>query len=114
MTRSDVLKPWIATCAMLFAASSAVAKDSPSLTAAYELGFRTTFRSSAIQGCLDTTKAATARGFNATAICTCIADTLMATKSVAELSKPIAHEEMVAIAARCVRNNPPVAGKSPS
>ncbi|WP_076072726.1 hypothetical protein [Sphingomonas montana] len=74
---------------------------------AFEEGFRGAFRPHFIESCVASAKPAVAVKVDMTPICTCMADRMLATRTVAQLKQPIPADEQQALALDCIRAHPP-------
>jgi hypothetical protein len=92
---------------LLTAASPFPAPGSPADQSANETAFRENFRTSAINSCVSSAKGPATANLDVTPTCTCIADQLLATKTVQQLSAKIPDEELRSTTAACVKTNPP-------
>lgn len=76
--------------------------------AAYDKGFRTSFRSHSIEQCRASASSAAAAKIDVTPICACVTDRLLATKSVAELKAGPPVAELQSLTTACIAAHPPV------
>ena len=99
----------------LLIAAPATAQDqavtsTPEYVQAYDAAFRAAFRKSTIEQCIASAKSSTY--FGLTPPCTCLADTLLATKTVAELGKLSSDEklksELQPLTTQCLQTAPPI------
>jgi hypothetical protein len=79
---------------------------------AFEKAFRSSGRASFIENCVSSAKNAAAAKIDTTSICSCAADKLLATKSIAELKNPIPVGELQSISAECIGEHPPQAAEN--
>lgn len=75
---------------------------------AYDKAFRTSFHRSSIEHCRASAKNAAAAKIDVTPICACVADRLLATKSVEELKTQPPATELQSLSTKCIEANPPV------
>ena len=85
------------------------------LSASFDNGFRTSYRTKFIESCTTGAKSAATRSGNAAAaalnytpLCGCAADKLLATKSVGELMRGPSEADQLAVTQACVKEHPPV------
>lgn len=95
---------------LLSVALSAQNSNDADYQAAFDQGFRMTFRQRSVEGCVASAKNAAAAKIDTTPICTCVADKLLATKTVTQLRGKLTDAEMDSIVAQCIVERPPVAG----
>lgn len=83
---------------------------------AFEKSFRVAFRSKSVEQCVSSASNAKAAGYDVTPTCACVANTLLATKTLEELTA-ISHEAssaaLRAVAGKCLQTNPPVLASKP-
>ena len=78
--------------------------------AEYEEFFRASFRSAAIATCLAEIPSETSAEFDFEPSCSCLADALLANRSIEELEKASGPDKDIdAFAAQCLKSDPPVA-----
>ncbi|MEG3153202.1 hypothetical protein U1769_25250 [Sphingomonas sp. ZT3P38] len=75
--------------------------------AAYDIAFRSSFRSRSIEQCRASAKNAATAKIDVTPICACVTDRLLATKSVDELKTQPLATELQSISTECIAANPP-------
>jgi hypothetical protein len=101
--------------AVLLIAAPATAQDqdvtsTPEYVQAYDTAFRAAFRKSTIEQCILSAKSSAY--FDLTPTCSCLADTLLATKTVAQLSQissdPKLKAELEPITMQCLKTAPPL------
>jgi hypothetical protein len=83
---------------------------------AYEKSFRAAFRTKSIEQCVSSAPKAVAAGYDITPTCTCVADTLLRTKTVdqlTELSRDDSGTVLQAVTTQCLKTNPPVLSSKP-
>jgi hypothetical protein len=83
---------------------------------AYEKSFRAAFRSESVEQCVASAPKAAAAGYDITPTCRCAADTLLATKTVEQLtalSSDGSSAALQAVTAQCLKTNPPVLSSKP-
>lgn len=85
------------------------------LSAAFDDGFRSSYRTKFVESCTTGAKSAAERSGNAAAaalnytpLCGCAADKLLATKSVGELMRGPSEADQLAVTQACVKEHPPV------
>jgi hypothetical protein len=95
--------------APVIAQSKAVASP-PDYVQAYDAAFRAAFRKNTIEQCIVSAKSSAY--FDLTPTCSCLADTLLAMKTVGELSRLAADEklksELQPITMQCIQTAPPI------
>jgi hypothetical protein len=100
---------------VLLAATPAMAQDqavtsTPEYVQAYDTAFRAAFRKSTIEQCIASAKSNAY--LDLTPTCSCLADTLLATKTVAELSRissdATLKAELEPITMQCLTTAPPL------
>jgi len=74
---------------------------------AYEEAFRAAFRSKSVEQCVASAPKAAAGGYDITPTCTCVADELLGTKTVEELTN-VSPDALQPLVAQCLTTNPPV------
>jgi hypothetical protein len=74
---------------------------------AYEAGFRAAYRVNAIKACVSSAVKSAEMGIDTTSICSCIADNLLATETIEELSQVPSKSKLVLLASKCVKSDPP-------
>lgn len=89
---------------------SATAEYDKAYAEAFEKSFRVAFRANSIEQCVASAPMAKAARYDITPTCSCLADTLLATKTVEELtvlSREGPSTALQAVTAQCLQTNPP-------
>jgi hypothetical protein len=94
----------LAATAALLQAGASVKASSP-----YDDAFRANYRTHSIGKCVAVIASSYPEDDNATQFCTCVADKLLATRTVAELSRDLTQEEVQPITAECFKAHSPPA-----
>ncbi|WP_425230391.1 hypothetical protein [Sphingomonas sp.] len=104
----------LAGCGSHTTGTNGNAADGNSFAGGFDQGFRTQYRTKFADSCTTSAQAAAARQGGAAAaamdfpaICGCVADKLLATKSVAELMRGPSAADQTAVMQQCVREHPP-------
>jgi hypothetical protein len=83
---------------------------------AYNKSFRVAYRSNFVEQCVSSAPNATAAGYDISPTCSCAADTLLATKTVPELTK-LSDDKSGAVIpdvmAQCLKSHPPMRAPKP-
>lgn len=95
---------------LLGIALSAQNSNDADYQAAFDKSFRISFREKSIEGCVASAKNAAAAKIDTTPICGCVADQLLATKTVTQLQGKLTDAEVDPIIAQCIVEHPPVTG----
>jgi hypothetical protein len=78
---------------------------------AFNKAFRTTFRVKFVNQCVASAPQAASAGLDITPSCSCVTETLLATKSVQQLQEAHAsdpkNDEFIALVGACLKSNPP-------